>query len=373
MVVRKPGVQKPHCRPWHSRKACCTGPSSPSGRPSPSTVVTVVAWPRVTANIRHERTGCAVEQHRARAADAVLAADVGAGQPQVVAQEVGQQPPRGHRRACRGTPLTVTVTSSSSSVTGSRHAAGPRGPASASSRRCAGCGRAAGVAAAPGRGPAGQHDGEHGGGTRRVAWMSASGSTCGAGERRRPRTSRPRRARARRRPRSGRARPASPGPTRRTAARGGDRRPSSGHHGRDAAQRVVAVPAGDLDERACRCRPASRRKRAATASSSGAQRRLERAEEEVAPPAIRGAARREPASTVAVEQSAARPASRPPGRRARWMPTVVPRLRIVGWATCAGPGAAAAARRTPRSSRSTLRRAAPSAPTRTPSSARRST
>src|SRR3712207_7146214 len=25
MVVRKPGVQKPHCSPWHSLKARCTG------------------------------------------------------------------------------------------------------------------------------------------------------------------------------------------------------------------------------------------------------------------------------------------------------------------------------------------------------------
>ena len=34
----------------------------------------------------------AVDQHRARAADAVLAADVRAGQPEVVPQRVGQQP-----------------------------------------------------------------------------------------------------------------------------------------------------------------------------------------------------------------------------------------------------------------------------------------
>src|SRR5947207_1439971 len=36
----------------------------------------------------------AIQQHRAAAAHAVLAADVGAGQPEVVAEEVGQKPPR---------------------------------------------------------------------------------------------------------------------------------------------------------------------------------------------------------------------------------------------------------------------------------------
>ena len=53
----------------------------------------------------------AVEQHRAGAADAVLAADVRAGQPQVVAQEVGQQPARRHagvaRHAVDGQPYVV--------------------------------------------------------------------------------------------------------------------------------------------------------------------------------------------------------------------------------------------------------------------------
>ena len=36
----------------------------------------------------------AVDEHRAGAADAVLAADVGAGQPQVMAEEIRQQEPR---------------------------------------------------------------------------------------------------------------------------------------------------------------------------------------------------------------------------------------------------------------------------------------
>src|SRR4029079_19040334 len=42
-VIRKPGVQKPHGRPWHSQKACCRGWSSPDEGASPSTVLR--AWP----------------------------------------------------------------------------------------------------------------------------------------------------------------------------------------------------------------------------------------------------------------------------------------------------------------------------------------
>ena len=90
-VVMKPGVQKPHCRAWQSRNACCTGPSRRRGARQPSTVV-IAAPSRLTANSRQERTGRAVDQDRAGAADAVLAADVGAGQPEVVAERVGEQP-----------------------------------------------------------------------------------------------------------------------------------------------------------------------------------------------------------------------------------------------------------------------------------------
>jgi len=61
MVVRKPGVQNPHCSPWHSMKACCTGlivdAPVPSTEPaSPSTVVISWSW-AVMANIRQERIG----------------------------------------------------------------------------------------------------------------------------------------------------------------------------------------------------------------------------------------------------------------------------------------------------------------------------
>ena len=77
MVVRKPGVQNPHCSPWHSMKACCTGlivvvvafvvvfvpvkvavPLSVASTraANPSTVVISSSW-AVTANIRHESIG----------------------------------------------------------------------------------------------------------------------------------------------------------------------------------------------------------------------------------------------------------------------------------------------------------------------------
>ena len=85
-------MQKPHWSAWWRRNASCSGVSGPSlgerldrldRRPS-----------ACTASTQQPRTADAVEAHRARAADAVLAADVGAGQPEPVAQEVRQQQPR---------------------------------------------------------------------------------------------------------------------------------------------------------------------------------------------------------------------------------------------------------------------------------------
>ena len=58
-------------------------------RASPSTVCTL-APSACTASIRQLRARRAVDQHRARAAHAVLAADVGAGEAELVAQEVGE-------------------------------------------------------------------------------------------------------------------------------------------------------------------------------------------------------------------------------------------------------------------------------------------
>src|SRR5712692_2847841 len=55
-VIRKPGVQKPHCSPCFSQKAFWRGCSSPPWA-NPSTVIT--SWLLAcTANIKHERTLC---------------------------------------------------------------------------------------------------------------------------------------------------------------------------------------------------------------------------------------------------------------------------------------------------------------------------
>src|ERR1700730_1030585 len=55
-AIRKPGVQKPHCSPWHSWNARCTGCSASRSAARPSTVVT--SWPSAcTASSRQERTG----------------------------------------------------------------------------------------------------------------------------------------------------------------------------------------------------------------------------------------------------------------------------------------------------------------------------
>ena len=68
-----PGVQKPHCRPWCSTKACWSGWSS-SSAPRPSIVVTSdsAAWSASTVQLDRS----AVEEHGARAALARVAADV---------------------------------------------------------------------------------------------------------------------------------------------------------------------------------------------------------------------------------------------------------------------------------------------------------
>ena len=84
-----PGVQKPHCRPCSSMKPCCTGSSAPS-RSRPSTVRT--SWPSaIAASMVHDLTGSPSIEHDAGAAVGRVAAPVGAGQPERVAQEVDEQ------------------------------------------------------------------------------------------------------------------------------------------------------------------------------------------------------------------------------------------------------------------------------------------
>ena len=91
-VVMKPGVQKPHCSAWCLRKDFCSGVRSAS-LDRPSTVTTLRAF----GLHREHQAGAhrlAVDQHGAGAADAVLAADMGAGEPQLVAQAIGQRQAR---------------------------------------------------------------------------------------------------------------------------------------------------------------------------------------------------------------------------------------------------------------------------------------
>ncbi len=87
-----PGVQNPHWRPCSSRNPSWTGCSS-LGRAMPSTVRTSCpsAW---TASIVQDFTGAPSYEHRARAAVRGVAADVGAGQPEALAQQVREQHPR---------------------------------------------------------------------------------------------------------------------------------------------------------------------------------------------------------------------------------------------------------------------------------------
>ena len=66
--------------------------SSPS--PARPSTVSIVRPSACTASSRQERTATPSRRHRAGAADAVLAADVRARQPERVAEEVGEQQPR---------------------------------------------------------------------------------------------------------------------------------------------------------------------------------------------------------------------------------------------------------------------------------------
>ncbi len=90
--IRKPGVQKPHCRPWLSMNACCSGCSSSPLRQAFDGADFAAFGLHREHQARAHRL--AVEQHRAGAADAVLAADMGSGLAAFVADRV-------HQRAAR--------------------------------------------------------------------------------------------------------------------------------------------------------------------------------------------------------------------------------------------------------------------------------
>ena len=96
MVVMNPGVQNPHCSPWRLDERLLDRPRGAvrSGEPLDGGDLVAVHGDREQQAAAHRP---AVEQHRAGAADSVLAAHVGAGQAEVVAQRVGQQPSGRHR------------------------------------------------------------------------------------------------------------------------------------------------------------------------------------------------------------------------------------------------------------------------------------
>jgi hypothetical protein len=107
-AISMPGVQKPHCAALRATKAILQVATSPlSDRPS-----MVVDLRAVEARRQHQAAAhdLAVHAHRAGAADAVLAAGMGAGQAEIEAQEVDQVR-RGSTLRVTRSPLTVSVMS----------------------------------------------------------------------------------------------------------------------------------------------------------------------------------------------------------------------------------------------------------------------
>ena len=88
-LISWPDVQKPHCGASCSTNACCSGSSVPFEQPFDRLDRPAVGPHRELA-ARVDRL--AVEQHRAGAALAAVAADLRAGQPGVIAQHLGQRP-----------------------------------------------------------------------------------------------------------------------------------------------------------------------------------------------------------------------------------------------------------------------------------------
>ena len=94
-----PAVQKPHCSAWWRLKAACSSPSVPSSRRQAFHRVDPAAIALHGQGEAGAR-GDAVDAHGAGAAHAVLAADVGAGRAEFLAQEITEQQARlGHAAA----------------------------------------------------------------------------------------------------------------------------------------------------------------------------------------------------------------------------------------------------------------------------------
>ena len=102
-----PGVQMPHCAP-PQRRARAAPRAAPRRCARPSTVVTL--RPSHCADRDEARVDdLAVEHHRARAALALAAAFLRAGEAQVLAQHVEQPLPRRDLDLARAAPLTSSV------------------------------------------------------------------------------------------------------------------------------------------------------------------------------------------------------------------------------------------------------------------------
>ena len=84
-----PGVQKPHCSALRRWNASCRSAMAPESE-MPS-MVSTSAPSHCTASIEAAAHHRAVDPHRAGAADALFAADMAAGQAEVVAQEIDQR------------------------------------------------------------------------------------------------------------------------------------------------------------------------------------------------------------------------------------------------------------------------------------------
>src|SRR5712692_643579 len=84
-----PGVQKPHCRPWFSLNAACIGCSVPSGLATPS-IVRMSVLSACMATIEQ----LLIALPFMRTAQCGACTDVGAGEPQLFADEGHQQGPR---------------------------------------------------------------------------------------------------------------------------------------------------------------------------------------------------------------------------------------------------------------------------------------
>ena len=93
-VIIMPGVQNPHCSPWHCMKPSCTGSSLPSTS-SPSTVRTLRPA-AIAASMVQDFTGSPSDVDHTGAAVAGVAAPVRSGEPQLVPQEMHEQHPRLH-------------------------------------------------------------------------------------------------------------------------------------------------------------------------------------------------------------------------------------------------------------------------------------